>query len=296
MAVLAGIVENGALISKREWEKYVRSLKSSTTQSFKNKTIMKKQLRQKLMEAVAKRMPKQKFGIMFSGGVDSSLIAFICKKLRGDFICYSVGMENSKDVAEARKAAAAMKLKLRYKAFTLKEAEKVIKKSVAVAGPNVVNAGIASVAIAASQLARKDSIFTFFTGLGSEEIFAGYRRHEMAKDANEECWNGLKEMRGRDFIRDCKIAASGKINFLTPFLDKDLIISAMQIPAKYKISSSGKKLILRETAAEMGLPREFAFRKKLAAQYGSGFDKAIERLARKKGFRHKKDYLKHLLS
>ncbi len=82
-----------------------------------------------------------------------------------------------------------------------------------------------------------------------------------------------------------------KISFLTPFLDEGLIIAAMGIPAKYKISGTEKKLILRETAAGMGLPMETAFRKKLAAQYGSGFDKAIEKLATKNGFRHKRDYL-----
>ncbi len=291
MAVLSGIMNNGKLVSRKKWESYIKSLKLKVKDAGRNKKAMKKELRQKITEAVARRMPKKRFGIMLSGGVDSSLIALMCRKLGGNFICYSAGLENSKDVAEARKAAAAMKLKLRYKIFTLKEAEKVIRKAAALVGEDAVNVGIASVAIAAAQLARKDGIKTFFTGLGSEEIFAGYQRHEMAKDANEECWNGLKKMWSRDLIRDCKAAASEKISFLTPFLDRELIIAAMSIPAKYKISRKEKKIILREAAVEMGLPAQFAFRKKIAAQYGSGFDRAIGQLARKKHFRYKRDYI-----
>ena len=310
MAILANIVKNGALVNRNSWERHVERLKAAVTAdadasannsenkiSSKNyrKTI-KKILKQKLEGAVAKRMPNKRFGIMFSGGVDSSTIALIAKKLKGDFICYSVGMENSKDVIEAKKAAKKLRLHLRCKIFSLKEAEKIIKRAVAIVGePDVVNAGVAAVEIAAAAIAKKDKIRTFFCGLGSEEIFAGYRRHETAKDVNSECWNGLKNMHGRDLIRDCKVSAAAKINFLLPFLDKDLIIEAMKIPGKYKISSSDKKIILREAAADLGLPKQVAFRKKLAAQYGSGFDRAIGKLARKNGFKRKKGYLESLL-
>ena len=55
------------------------------------------------------------------------------------------------------------------------------------------------------------------------------------------------------------------------------------------------KLILRKIANELGLKKEFAFRKKRAAQYGSRFDRAILRLGKRKGFKYKKDYLKSLL-
>lgn len=292
MAVSAGIAEKGNLVSKGKWESRIKRLRLKAVLLSRSKSEIKKQLEQKLTEAVAKRLPKGRFGIFFSGGLDSSLIALICKKLKADFICYSVGVENSRDVTEAKKAAAKMKLKLRCRLFTLNEAEAVIRKAAAVVGkPDAVNAGIACVSIAAAQLARKDGISAFFTGLGSEEIFAGYRRHELAKDANEECWNGLENMRERDFVRDFKVAAAMGVSFLTPFLDEELIISAMSIPSEYKISGSEKKAILRETAAGMGLPRQFAFRKKLAAQYGSGFDKAIEKLARKKGFKYKREYI-----
>ena len=145
------------------------------------------------------------------------------------------------------------------------------------------------------KIEKEDGIAIFYGGIGSEEIFAGYQRHELANDANEECWRGLMNMQGRDFVRDAKVAQDMKITFLTPFMDSDLIAKAMSIPGKYKIAGEKKKMILRETALKMGLAESIAFRKKIAAQYGSGFDKAIEKLARKAGYKFKKDYLASLI-
>ena len=68
----------------------------------------------------------------------------------------------------------------------------------------------------------------------------------------------------------------------------------MQIPGKRKLNKKYKKIILREIAQDLGLPKEFAWRKKQAAQYGSKFDKAIYKLARKNKFKFKKDYLKSI--
>ncbi len=70
---------------------------------------------------------------------------------------------------------------------------------------------------------------------------------------------------------------------LCPFLDDELIIAAMGIPGEHKIKNGHKKAVLREIAEEMGLPHEIAWREKRAAQYGSGFDKAFDKLAKQKG-------------
>ncbi|MDP4012946.1 MAG: asparagine synthase-related protein, partial [Candidatus Nanoarchaeia archaeon] len=61
-----------------------------------------------------------------------------------------------------------------------------------------------------------------------------------------------------------------------------------------KINNEMNKIVLREAAVKLGLPKEFAYRPKKAAQYGSKFDKTIQKLALKKGFEHKQDYLESL--
>ena len=243
------------------------------------------------------------FRSMFSGGIDSSLIALIAKQEKADFICYAVGLENAADIEAAKKAAKLMKIKLKYKIFSLEEAEKIIKKVTKITGPDTVKVGVGSVVYAAAMLAKKDKIKYFFSGLGSEEIFAGYERHmkvstksksDFSQDINKECWRGLKHMWQRDLKRDIPLSEKLKFKFLTPFLDDNLITTAMQIPGKRKINTKYKKIILRQVSEELGLPKEIAWRKKKAAQYGSKFDRAIYRLARRNGFKYKKDYLESL--
>ncbi len=132
--------------------------------------------------------------------------------------------------------------------------------------------------------------------MGSEEVFAGYQRHVVAKDIHEECWRGLAAMWQRDFLRDFAVAAKFRAAALAPFLDKPVIIAAMRARPEWKIRGNEKKLIVREIAAAAGLPKGIAFRPKMAAQYGSGFDKAMEKLAKSSGFGNKRDYLGGLLS
>ncbi len=55
------------------------------------------------------------------------------------------------------------------------------------------------------------------------------------------------------------------------------------------------KKILREAAVVIGLPKEFSFRKKRAAQYGARTDHALSKIARRNGFSYKKDYIVHVL-
>ena len=81
-----------------------------------------------------------------------------------------------------------------------------------------------------------------------------------------------------------------------PFLDYDLIRFALSIPEKYKLNKEQNKIILREVAQRIGVPSSFASRKKIAAQYGSNFDKALEKLAKKNGWTSKKEYLQKLNS
>ncbi len=286
---------NKKLISEKEWKKEIGKLESK--EIIKDKEQIIQLLKREIVYSVEKLLSKEKFGILFSGGVDSTLIAFICKKLKKDFICYSVGLENSKDLDAAKRAAKALDLKLKYKQITLDEAEEIIKKTAKILGDklnNVVNVGVGAVEVACFELAKKDKINYFFGGLGSEEIFAGYKRHEISEDINKECFSGLMNMWQRDLLRDTKIAKNYNVNLLTPFLDKRLIKLSSKIPSKYKIKNNIKKYILREAALDLGLKKEFSFRKKRAAQYGSNFDKAIQKLAKKHNFNYKKAYLKSL--
>ncbi|HLC88413.1 MAG TPA: asparagine synthase C-terminal domain-containing protein [Candidatus Nanoarchaeia archaeon] len=286
------------LIGKNEWGKLVESLKHKKL--VHKKEDAKKILRERLVKAVRSRIPAEKFGVFFSGGVDSSFIAAICKLVGANFVCYTAGFQEGtkipEDVVEAKKVAEKLGLKLQAKIYDLNEAEEVIKKTVNILKTrdktDVVSVGVGAVVVAAAEMGLTQGLKTFFSGLGSEEIFAGYERHDQAKDVNAECWSGLKYMWERDLLRDFTIAKELNLDVKTPFLDKDLVEYAMMLPGSWKIVKDEKKVILREAAEEfLG---QFAWRKKKAAQYGSCFDKAISKLAKKNGFQFKKEYLESL--
>ena len=277
---------------KKEILQLEKELKNSKLLLDKKEIIPK--LASILTNAIDKRA-KGKIGIAFSGGVDSTLMAFICKKLKKNIILYNVGLKNSKDTEWAKRIAKHYKWKLKQFIIGEKEAENIIKKVVKILpDPSVTKVGVACPEYVVLREAKKDKIKNVLGGLGSEEIFAGYERHLKAKDKHKECWNGLKNLYERDLSRDMAVSKALNINILCPFLDKELIKYAMQIDSSLKITDQEKKIILRETAVYLGLEKEFAFRKKLAAQYGSGFHKAIDKLARKNGFKLKQDYLNSL--
>ena len=278
-------LEAGQLPAEDKWKEHIEDLCKKT------KPSTKEEVKQALISAVERRIPKEKFGLFLSGGVDSSLLALILKKFTDNFVCYSVGIKGCHDLEAAEYAAKKLKLDWVHKEFSVDETEKVLQKTAKLLEtPDVIKVGVGSVFVAAKELA---DVKIFFSGLGSEEIFAGYQRHEKA-DANEECWKGLKLMWQRDLVRDAEIAKKLNFSFRLPFLDDELILAAMGIPSERKISIEHKKIILREIAEELGLPKEIAWRQKKAAQYGSGFDKVMEKLAKKAGLR-KSEYVKSLV-
>ena len=143
---------------------------------------------------------------------------------------------------------------------------------------------------------------TIFSGVGSEEIFAGYQRHVRSydlgwKEMQEEMWKGIDSMWERDVERDTRTASHFSLNVKAPFTDEQVIRSAMQIHPSLKYGGKGlNKLVLRQVAQQLGVPETVCNRPKKAAQYGSLADREIRKLARKKGFRSAQGYLSSRLS
>ena len=296
-------IKENNLISREEWEKFITSIETAYDSLETNKERAKRKIKGLIGEAIDSRANSiGKFGILFSGGVDSTLIAFICKKHNYDFTCFTIGLENSQDIEYARKIAEKYNIDLKYKILTLEEFENIIKETIKILQTDeIVWVSVGSVIYATAQLALKDNIRILLGGIGTEEIFAGYQRHEEALKNNDfaavhkESWNGLKNMYLRDLLRDNKIAKHLNIELKTPYMDLNIVKAAMNVNPMYKIDKNDKKLILREIAEDFGLEKEFAWRKKKAAQYGSNFVKGIDKLAKKHGFATKKEYLQSLL-
>ena len=277
-----------------------------------------------LKEAVKKRLPtdkNKKIGLLFSGGIDSTVIALILKDLKVDFTCYTAkisggNLEEAEDLIYAEEISRRHFFKFHVATTTIEKLEEqTIEVMKLIEDNEYIKTSVALPFYLACQRAQEDSIEIMFSGLGSEEIFAGYRRHKQAKDPNVECYNGLNIMYKRDLYRDDVITMNFTQELRVPFLDKELIHYALSIPAKYKIdldkveeikdrayknphlnAEVRSKIILRDATREnTKLEEKFVERQKKAAQYGSKFDKGLARLAKNKGMQ-KQEYLDWLWS
>ncbi|HEX2557020.1 MAG TPA: asparagine synthase C-terminal domain-containing protein, partial [Nitrososphaera sp.] len=270
-------LEQGQLVSREAWEEIVGKLKRTNSLSLE---VLKHTWMQAFEQAVLTRAKHSKsIGVLFSGGVDSTIISFVLSKHKIPFCCYTVGFKDPgtkqpEDILEARKIAKHFGWKHREILLDLKELEPVLRSTKEVLGDvaNPVTVGVAGVVMVAGKIAVADGVDLLFSGLGSEEIFAGYHRHEKASRAgglDEEGWRGLLKMYDRDLIRDVRVAQALNVPVATPFMDAEVMALALQMPSELKIKDGHKKYILRVMCEEYGLPHEFAFRQKKAAQYGS---------------------------
>ncbi len=257
---------------------------------------LKEKTKNLLHKSIQQRIPTQKFGLLFSGGIDSTYLAAYFKNNGYEFTCYTAVLDSKTippDLEYSQKAAAELNLNVKVKKIKVEEIPPYLEKIVPlIEDSNVVKVGVALPFYIACGMAREDGCKVIFSGLGSEEIFAGYERHKNSSNINQECVAGLRKMYERDFYRDDVLTMDNNLELRLPFLDLSLVKYALKIPERYKFKEPHVKFILRDIALDNGLPEEFAFRKKTAAQYGSRFDSALGKLAKKNGFSSKSAYLR----
>ncbi len=258
---------------------------------------IKKKLGGYLTNAVAKRVPDAKFGLLFSGALDSGLIALILKKLNLDFTCYTCvfkdeNMKTAEDLEYAKLLADKLDLNLKVIEVSISEVEKALPiVSKLIESNDVTKISVSLAFYFACKKAREDGIKVIFSGLGSDDLFAGYSRHLKSPDINKECCNSMLNLYEKDLYRDDVITMYNNLELRVPFLDSELISFGLGINSKYKINEKGNKIVLRDAAYDYGLA-EFSHRKKLAVQYGSNFLKAVEKLSKKNNYKSKSEYLK----
>lgn len=292
-----------------DWDKHIESLRTKTKDN-----VSKEKLSKALKTAVIDSIPSEPFGVLLSGGVDSTIIAKICKDNNADFRCFCVGTKGSADVNGAKIAAEKLGLDLILKEYELSEIEDLLVNAINILPiPEIhndnyieymVKVSVSAVLLAAICLGNER---IFMSGIGAEELFAGYHRHALSvdkggkwrgnqlKDLEEESWDGIKRLNNLVITRDEMVSKSANKEIVSPYINDEIIVLAMGLPLIQKIDSKSNKKILREIATDIEIPKIIAERKKKGAQYGSGFDKAIIKLAKANGFKLKKRYIESLL-
>jgi len=251
-----------------------------------------------LFKSMKKRVGDfKKIGIVFSGGIDSVIVAHLAKQMVPEVICYTSGIKDSNDITNSLSIGNSLDLKLEVNELSEQDVENIIPQIINIIEDD--NMGQIEVAIpiyGAVNLAHKQGIRVMLTGQGADELFGGYSwyskivkkyGYEKIRDYMIE---DLKLLYKETLEREDKITMSQSIELREPFLDTDLIDTVLRIDPRLNIQNNGNnydnlgKRVHRKLAEKIGIPKEIAYRIKEAAQHGSGIHNTIDLIARKNGF------------
>jgi len=218
------------------------------------------------------------FALLFSGGLDSSLLAKICVDIGMQTTLISVYMDGSSDAKVAREAAGFFDLPHVEKVIIEDEIKEYIDLvSEAASTVNSLDISIGVPLYAALETASYTGFQLVICGQGADELFAGYQRY-LKMDEIRLAQELKRDVETINIARDKAIAHSLNIDLITPFLDENVIKFGLEIPPALKIKDGVRKYILREVAKKRGLPKSIWSREKKAIQYSTGVDKKVKKI------------------
>lgn len=241
--------------------------------------------------------------VAFSGGLDSSLIAFLAEKTGVNVHLIFVSLENRSEIEYAKKAAEALKLPIQVKLYKEKDVEKVLPRVLwLIEEPTPVKASIGIPFYWAAESAAKMGLKVMLAGQGADELFGGYKRYlrgysrQGRERVRETIFKDITKMHETNFERDSKICGYHNVELRLPFATCQMAKFAMNLPLELKIESAGdmqRKLLLRQTAKRVGLPEFIANKPKKAIQYATGVSKTLKKLAKRRGL-SMREYVKNV--
>lgn len=230
------------------------------------------------------------YGVLLSGGLDSSIISAITKKFAPKRVesddtkeawwpqlhSFAVGLEGSPDLAAAQKVADHIGTIHHEVKFTIQEGLDALRDVIyhlETYDMTTVRASTPMYLLA--RVIKSMGIKMVLSGEGADELFGGYLYFHKAPNAqafHEETVRKLKKLHLYDCLRANKALSAWGVEGRVPFLDKDFMDVAMRLNPKDKMSGPGKmeKWILRK-AFEDYLPESIAWRQKEQFSDGVGY-------------------------
>jgi asparagine synthase (glutamine-hydrolysing) len=229
--------------------------------------------------------------VAFSGGLDSSLVAFLASKCGAKVNLFHVSLENQPETEVAIEAAEALNLPLQVDLFKDSDVEAILPKVVELieeSDPIKVAIGVPFYWVA--EKAAEAGFRVMLAGQGADELFGGYQRYvnECCRDGEEKVrktmFNDVVRIHESNLERDLKITGFHDVELRVPFGSFDLAEFAIGLPVELKIENKTdtlRKLVLRKMALNVGLPTLMSEKPKKAVQYSTGINDAMKRIAKK---------------
>ena len=248
-------------------------------------------LRKSLEDAVHRQlMSDVPYGVLLSGGLDSSIISAVTKKFAAMRIesgdkeqawypqlhSFAIGLQGSPDLAAAKRAADHIGSVHHEINFTIQEGLDAIQDVIYhLETYDVTTVRASTPMYLLARVIKSMGIKMVLSGEGSDELFGGYLYFHKAPDAksfHEETVRKLSKLHLYDCLRANKSLAAWGIEGRVPFLDKEFMDVAMRLNPEDKMAKDGKmeKWILRK-AFEDYLPADIAWRQKEQFSDGVGY-------------------------
>jgi asparagine synthase (glutamine-hydrolysing) len=208
-------------------------------------------------------------GVLFSGGVDSSLLAWELRA-RPQLKLSTLGREGAPDLVAGRAGAA--RLGLAWEPLVIGKSELVDferRFATELDGlPTVSRTVLLALAVAIDRATSTRLV----CGQGVDELFLGYAHYrDLASAAAEERSEAdLERLHRVDWPRTQRIAEKAGKTIFAPYLSPTFEACARRVPIDLRLPRDLPKRFFREWAVERGLPFELAWRPKKALQYGTG--------------------------
>ncbi len=238
-------------------------------------------VRSSLEHAVEKRLQSDvPLGAFLSGGLDSSVIAALARRHCSELHTFSAGVAGSADLEAARHVADHL--------GTVHHEHVITPADVAEALPRILwhlesfDLDLVRSAVPCWFVSRlaAEHVKVVLTGEGADELFAGYTYMRGIADdraLHGELRRSVASLHNLNLQRVDRMTMAHGLEARVPFLDVEMIETALTVDPALKRRDGREKWILRKACADL-LPSEIVWRKKAQFDQGSGLDALLTSL------------------
>lgn len=273
----------------RDWMKYDKSLPETVSSETYQQEVTA--VHDALEDAVRRQlMSDVPYGVLLSGGLDSSVISAIAKQFAAKRIetdgqkdawwpqlhSFAVGLEGSPDLAKAREVADFIGTVHHEIHYTIQEGLDAIRDVIYyIETYDVTTVRASTPMYLLARVIKSMGIKMVLSGEGADEVFGGYLYFHKAPDArafHEETVRKLSKLYLYDCLRANKSLSAWGVEGRVPFLDKEFLDVAMRIHPASKMcpGKTIEKKVVREAFAHL-LPESVAWRQKEQFSDGVGY-------------------------